>query len=48
MIYDSVSTLKGVGEKTREQLENMGIYTLLDLLLYFPRGYDTYRNADEM
>lgn len=48
MIYDSISTLKGVGEKTREQLENMGIYTLLDLLLYFPRGYDTYRNADEM
>lgn len=48
MIYDSVATLKGVGEKTRSQLENMGIYTLMDLLLYFPRGYDTYYDADEM
>lgn len=47
LIYDSVATLKGVGEKTREQLEHMGIFTLLDLLLYFPRGYDTFRKADE-
>lgn len=47
-IYDSVGTLKGVGQKTREQLENMGLFTLLDLLLYFPRAYDQYFEADEM
>lgn len=47
-INDSVGTLKGVGQKTKEQLENMGIITLLDLLLYFPRAYDQYQEADEM
>lgn len=46
-IYDSLGTLKGVGAKTREQLENMGLFTLLDLLLYFPRAYDRYHDADE-
>ena len=46
-IYDSVGTLKGVGAKTKEQLEKMGIVTLLDLLLYFPRAYDTYHEAEE-
>ena len=38
--YDSLSTLKGVGPKTKEYLEKMGLYTILDLLLYFPRAYD--------
>ncbi len=47
-INDSVGTIKGVGQKTKEQLENMGIITLLDLLLYFPRAYDQYQEADEM
>ena len=46
-IYDSVGTLKGVGAKTKEQLEKMDIITLLDLLLYFPRAYDKYFEADE-
>lgn len=46
-IYDSVGTLKGVGAKTKEQLEKMDIHTLLDLLLYFPRAYDKYYEADE-
>lgn len=47
MIYNSVGTLKGVGEKTKEQLENIGILTWLDLLLYFPRAYDTYHDAED-
>lgn len=46
-ISDSVGTLKGVGAKTKEQLEKMDIITLLDLLLYFPRAYDKYFEADE-
>lgn len=46
-IYDSLGTLKGVGVKTKEQLENMGLSTLLDLLMYFPRAYDRYHDADE-
>ncbi len=44
--YDSISTLKGVGPKTREYLEKMGLYTILDLLLYFPRTYDEIYDAE--
>lgn len=40
-IYKSVLNLKGVGEKTNENLNNMGIYTIYDLLTYFPRTYNT-------
>lgn len=43
---DSVAVLKGVGPKLTTQLEGMGLYTLKDLLLYFPRGYDTFSEAD--
>ncbi len=44
--YDSLSTLKGVGPKTKEYLEKMGLYTILDLLLYFPRAYDEIYAAE--
>lgn len=46
-IYSSIKTLKGVGEKTGEQLERIGIRNLLDLILYFPRAYEKYFEADE-
>lgn len=39
-IYASVKELKGVGDKTCEALNKLGIYTLLDLLLYFPKEYE--------
>ncbi|MEG0772273.1 ATP-dependent DNA helicase RecG [Clostridium sp.] len=39
-IYDDVSYLKGVGPKMAEKLNKCGIYTILDLLLYFPRDYE--------
>ncbi|HSP47070.1 MAG TPA: ATP-dependent DNA helicase RecG [Clostridiaceae bacterium] len=45
-INDSVSTLKGVGEKTAQNLVNMGIRTILDLMLYFPRSYEKLNEAD--
>ena len=46
-VHDSVITLKGVGEKTAEKLEEMGIRTILDLILYFPRGYEKLFDACE-
>lgn len=46
-VHDSVMTLKGVGEKTAEKLEEMGIRTILDLLLHFPRGYEKLSDACE-
>lgn len=46
-IHDSVTTLRGVGEKTAMQLQGMGIATLLDLILYFPRSYEQRMEARE-
>lgn len=37
-----ISGLKGVGEKTEKLFRKMGVYTVGDLLRYFPRGYDVY------
>ncbi|MFR4439710.1 MAG: ATP-dependent DNA helicase RecG [Hungatella sp.] len=39
---ESVYTLKGIGEKTGKLLEKLGIFTLEDLLHYYPRAYHTY------
>lgn len=39
-LYDSIETLKGVGPKTKNLFNNCGIFTVLDLLLYFPRDYE--------
>lgn len=40
MLSDSVVTLKGVGEKVKEDLHHMDIYTIEDLLEHFPFRYD--------
>ena len=41
-LWDSVSTIKGVGEKTEKLFAKMGIYTKQDLLLHYPREYDRF------
>lgn len=40
LLEDTVSSLKGVGEKTKIDLADMGIHTIEDLLFYFPYRYD--------
>lgn len=40
MLLQPVTNLKGVGDRTAEDLEAMKIYTIQDLLLYFPYRYD--------
>lgn len=37
-----ISELKGIGEKTEKLFQKMGIFTIGDLLRYFPRAYDVY------
>lgn len=37
-----ISTLKGIGEKTEQLFQKAGLYTIGDLLLFYPRGYDVY------
>ena len=42
--FASVDQLKGVGEKSKKMLEKLEIYTIDDLLTYYPR---TYRKFEE-
>jgi ATP-dependent DNA helicase RecG len=39
-MYSDVSIIKGVGEKSKELLRKCGIFSVIDLILYFPRDYD--------
>lgn len=41
-LQDSVGELAGVGPKRVDDLKTLGIFTVEDLLLYFPTRYDTY------
>lgn len=43
-LKDSITTIKGVGDKTSSVFARLGIYTVQDLLLYYPRTYVTYEN----
>ncbi|KAJ51520.1 ATP-dependent DNA helicase RecG [Clostridium tetanomorphum] len=38
-VYSNINCIKGVGPKTETDLNKCGIYTVMDLLLYFPRDY---------
>ena len=40
--------LKGVGEKTEELFQKIGITTTDDLLHYYPRNYDAYEEPEEI
>lgn len=39
----SITVLKGIGEKTAQNFAKAGIYTLGDLIGYYPRGYDSFQ-----
>jgi len=39
-LFDPVTVLRGVGASRAQQFETLGIRTLYDLLLYFPRDYE--------
>lgn len=41
-LQQSITSLKGVGQKTARLYEGIGIYTLDDLLRYYPRTYIIY------
>ena len=46
-LEDSVSKIKGVGEKTAALFGKMHIETIEDLLLYLPRGFEKYSEPVE-
>ncbi len=37
-----VSEIKGIGPKTEQLFQALGVYTVGDILLYFPRDYERY------
>ncbi|MFC4653081.1 ATP-dependent DNA helicase RecG [Lactococcus nasutitermitis] len=41
-LTDSIQYLKGVGPKSLENYQKLGIFTVQDLLLYFPFRYDDF------
>ncbi len=40
MIYDSISTIKSIGPKRESLFNRVGIYTVEDMLKYYPRAYE--------
>ena len=40
---DSISVIKGIGEKTQKLFNKIGVFSVGDLLEYYPRDYDTYK-----
>ena len=44
MIYsDSIAKIKGIGEKTEKLFNRLGVFTVGDLIEYYPRNYDIYK-----
>ena len=39
VLGDSIKTIKGIGDKTAVAMSKLGIYTVSDLLMYYPRTY---------
>ncbi|MCI7107872.1 MAG: ATP-dependent DNA helicase RecG [Lachnospiraceae bacterium] len=42
----AITTIKGIGEKTKDSFAKMGVYTVGDILLHFPRTYVKYPKAE--
>lgn len=42
---DSLSKLKGIGEKTEALFHKLDLFSIGDLIEYFPRGYDVYEGV---
>lgn len=47
-LQDKVTQLKGIGPKKAEALKRLGIETLEDLILFFPRDYEDRRSFTEI
>ena len=47
-LQDSVRTLYGVGEKLEKSLSSAGLYTVRDMLYYFPRAYQNRADVRDL
>jgi ATP-dependent DNA helicase RecG len=39
----SVREVKGIGEKTEQLFAKLGVYTVYDLVHFYPRSYEIYK-----
>ncbi len=46
-LHSSLREIKGVGEKTEQLFQKIGVYTLGDILLHFPRTYQEYPDPED-
>lgn len=44
----SIRELKGIGSKTELLFQNLGVYTIRDILLHFPREYQRYEQPKKI
>ena len=42
MAYQKLRTIKGIGEKTEKLFEKLGVFSVQDLIHYYPRDYDMF------
>ena len=42
----AITSVKGIGEKTKDLFAKMGVYTVGDILFHFPRNYVQYPQAE--
>ncbi|MGI6094279.1 MAG: ATP-dependent DNA helicase RecG [Lachnospiraceae bacterium] len=47
-LSDNLRKIKGIGEKTEKLLQKLQLYTVEDLLHYYPRGYDSYEAIKDL
>ncbi len=47
-LRDSITKIKGIGEKTAVLFAKAGIHTIEDLVQYYPRAYETYGEPVEL
>ena len=40
LLSDGIENIKNIGDQRREKLNGLGVYTVLDMLEYFPRDYE--------
>lgn len=47
-LQDSITKIKGIGEKKAVLFAKAGVHTIEDLLTYYPRAYETYGEPAEL
>ena len=47
-IASPITAVKGIGEKTQKAFAKMGVYTVGDILLHYPRDYVKFQEITEI